>query len=306
MSNQIVKYDPSQSVRAMTAVTKDGKTVRGLPALSVMLTERKGAIGSVAPSFMSPDHIIKVAVNNFTDPKKAKLFECTGDSIFRAIMQAAELGLDPGGVLGLAHLVPYGKECQMLVDYKGLCELCYRSQLVKSINTFPVYATDQYELVMGRNPGVFNHRPDLQSPRRYEDVLFLYTYIELTNGGVIFDYMTRPEVEAVRLRSRASGNGPWVTDTVEMAKKTCLRRALKRAPKSIEMRKALALDSAQDSGEPAPVMLDTTFDVIDAEVAPVAPAVSTRSVRAKLEPAAPTEPFPTVDAEEIEDPFEAQ
>jgi recombination protein RecT len=165
--------------------------------------------------------------------------------------------------------------------------------LVKSINTFPVFKTDKYELVMGKNPGVFDHRPDLQSDRKAADVLFIYTYIELDNGGTIFDYMTMSEIKAIKLRSKASSNGPWVTDEIEMQKKTCLRRALKRCPKSVEIRKALAFDNSNDSGER---MIDVSFeDVIEGEVVPV---VDTSSTRAKLQapaenpPADITDPFP--------------
>jgi len=57
--------------------------------------------------------------------------------------------------------------------------------------------------------------------------------------------MTREEVEAVRRRSRASGNGPWVTDWSEMAKKTVFRRLSKWLPLSPEIADAVEGDDDQ-------------------------------------------------------------
>jgi recombination protein RecT len=55
--------------------------------------------------------------------------------------------------------------------------------------------------------------------------------------------MTMEEIEAVRKRSRAGENGPWVTDAGEMRKKTVIRRHSKKLPLSAEFRDALEKDA---------------------------------------------------------------
>ena len=77
-----------------------------------------------------------------------------------------------------------------------------------------------------------------------------YAVIHTTNGGRLWDVMTREEIDRIRQRSRASSSGPWTTDYAEMAKKTVLRRLFKIAPLSAELQTALALDEAADAGLP--------------------------------------------------------
>jgi recombination protein RecT len=81
--------------------------------------------------------------------------------------------------------------------------------------------------------------------------------------------MTRAEVDAIRARSRSRDDGPWVTDYAEMAKKTVLRRTLKLCPKSTEMKQALALENAVDSGESTAGILEAEWTEAD-PTAPVA------------------------------------
>jgi hypothetical protein len=70
--------------------------------------------------------------------------------------------------------------------------------------------------------------------------------------------MSIDEVDAIRMRSKASSSGPWVTDYEEMAKKTVMRRLLKRAPMSIELASAVAFDNNAAVGE-----FDKSGDIID-------------------------------------------
>ena len=49
--------------------------------------------------------------------------------------------------------------------------------------------------------------------------------------------MPKSEIEKRRDRSPASGNGPWVTDYEEMAKKTVIRHGFKYLPVSVEIMK---------------------------------------------------------------------
>ena len=75
--------------------------------------------------------------------------------------------------------------------------------------------------------------------------------------------MTVQEVEAIRNRSKASEFGPWVTDFEEMAKKTVLRRLLKRLPLSSEnyaLAQAVEVDNKAALGE-----AEISADIIDIE-----------------------------------------
>jgi recombination protein RecT len=68
--------------------------------------------------------------------------------------------------------------------------------------------------------------------------------------------MSKKDVDAIRARSKASGSGPWVTDYVEMARKTVLKRACKYLPMAIEINDALDQDTKTEFGEPEPIEIN--------------------------------------------------
>jgi recombinational DNA repair protein RecT len=117
--------------------------------------------------------------------------------------------------------------------------------------------------------------------------------------------MTIDEVDAIRQRSKAASAGPWVTDFEEMAKKTVMRRLLKRAPMSVELAAAVALDNKAAVGEfdgKDDIINIDGFDVDDADTpADIQSQVNadrTAELRAKV--AAKSAPANSVPAEENE------
>jgi len=75
--------------------------------------------------------------------------------------------------------------------------------------------------------------------------------------------MWRRQVEEIRKRSKASSDGPWVTDWDEMAKKTVLRRLCKLLPASIELQTAVSLDERAEAGIPQDIeILDVQAEVV--------------------------------------------
>ena len=75
------------------------------------------------PKHMTPDRFVRVALTALT--RVPKLAQCTEASLIKCMLTCSELGLEPDG--RLAHLIPYGKDCTLVIDYKGLAELAMRS-----------------------------------------------------------------------------------------------------------------------------------------------------------------------------------
>ena len=68
--------------------------------------------------------------------------------------------------------------------------------------------------------------------------------------------MSTKEINAIRARSKAANDGPWVTDWSEMGRKTVLRRSSKYWPSMDEMDRAFALeedDAAPGRGLPVEI-----------------------------------------------------
>jgi phage RecT family recombinase len=172
-----------------------------------------------------------VALTTFT--RTPALWTCEPVSIARAIVEAGQLGLEPTGLLGGAYLVPRGGKATLLVGYRGLVMLAMRSQLVQRVEARVVRAKDTFDYGYGLEP-YLHHQPSRdEDPGAYTGA---YAVIFYRDGSRQFDYMSIAEIEAIRARSSSPTAGPWVSDYAEMCKKTPLRRLMKMAPLTVEVR----------------------------------------------------------------------
>ena len=201
------------------------------------------------PSHFSAERMARLALTAFRTNRG--LQNCTPSSIMAAVMSAAQLGLEPH-VQGQCYLVPHGNECTLIVGYQGLLDLIRRSGQVKSLAARIVYASDDFSVSFHTTPP-FAHNPNLRRPDN-DPVVGVYCHAILTSDEHVFEWMTTTDVNAIRNRSKSGKSGPWATDWAEMARKTCLKRAAKYLPKSVQL--ADALDVA-DRAE-APGYIDAT------------------------------------------------
>ena len=194
------------------------------------------------PSHFSADRMARLALTQFRTVRG--LADCHPGSIMACVMNAAQLGLEPG-VLGSCYLIPRKGECTLLIGYQGLLDLIRRSGLVRSIACRVVYRSDDFSIDYGASR-VFVHRPNLE--RGDDKILGFYCHAVLTSGEEQFEWMTLSEVENIRRRSQSGSSGPWATDFAEMGKKTVLRRAAKYLPRSIELSTALVENDRAEFG----------------------------------------------------------
>jgi len=249
----------TQTNGSATPAKIDGRLpAKDTKAFASFVKSRMPSLNAVAARHLRPDRLYRLIVANVT--KTPALQRCSMESIFRSALQAAELGLEPGSATGEGYLVPYGENCTFIPGYRGLISLAFRSGHVKSVTAQVVYQGDKFEFELGLEPKL-RHVPDATAERDPAKITFAYCIVQLLEGGVVYDVMTRGEVDAIRRRSKAGNSGPWVTDYAEMAKKTVTRRCLKYAPMSVEMSKALALDEAVETGEAG--FIDAEFESLD-------------------------------------------
>lgn len=211
---------------------KEAKTLAVPPALRAMLTGGDlSAIQAALPAAMKPrvDDFVRVALVDIPrNQALAKVAEQNPASIVVALLDCARVGLRPG-VLGEAYLVPYGQTCQAILGYRGLQKLAMASGLVRSVEAQCVYEADDCEITQGDAPSV-RHVPSLDAERDEAHCRGAYVVADLMSGQRLVEWMSKAEIARIRGRSRASGNGPWVSDWTEMARKTVIRRLAKRLP----------------------------------------------------------------------------
>lgn len=220
--------------------------------ISIQLTKLKPQLAAALPKHLTPDRVTRVVLTTLR--QSPALLRCEPASLFGAIFQASQLGLEVGNGLGHAYLVPYGREATLVIGYKGLVDLARRSGQVSTIYATEVRKGDRFKYTLGTDPRI-EHEPGDERDMSDAAVSHVYAVAKLKDGATQFEVMSRAEVEAIRRRSRASKDGPWVTDWAMMARKTVLRRLCKLLPASIELQTAVALDEAVDAN------LSQAFDV---------------------------------------------
>ncbi len=202
-------------------------------------------IKKALPEILTPERFTRMALSALnTNPK---LRECTQMSFLAALMNAAQLGLEPNTPLGQAYLIPYKNnrkgvmECQFQIGYKGMIDLSYRNPQIQMIAAHEVYENDTFDYELGLHPRLV-HRPVLEE--RGEVRLF-YGFFRMVNGGFGFEVMSRADMDAYsreHSESIESSFSPWKDSYVQMAKKTVIKKALKYAPLKSDFRRALSTD----------------------------------------------------------------
>lgn len=214
----------------------------------------KRAVASALPVHLKPERFIRVALTALM--RTPKLRECTQESLFKCLLDCSAMGIEPDG--RQAHLIPYGKECTLVIDYKGIVELVRRSGDVSYIHADVVYEGDEFDYAFGT--GAFlKHKPSMDD--RGDKVRGAYSFVKLKDGSEDFIVLSKSDIEKVRKRSRSANNGPWVTDWDEMAKKSAFRRHSKWLPIGRELRDAIEKDNdAVDIPRAAPDMATISVD----------------------------------------------
>lgn len=204
-----------------------------------MMKAMEREIAAALPSMVSSERFQRVALTAFSS--NPKLQECDPKSFIGAMMQSAQLGLEPNTPLGQSYLIPYGKQVQFQIGYKGMIELAQRSGRIKTIYAHEVRENDEFEMDYGLDQKLI-HKPLLKGDRG--DVIGYYAVYHTIDGGYSFAFMTRDEViEFAKKKSKTFNSGPWQTDFDAMAKKTVVKQLLKYAPISIELQQAITADS---------------------------------------------------------------
>lgn len=257
-----------------TALAKRDEQAR---AIKDMLDKAKGSIAAVAARHMTPERLLKIGLA--ATQRQPLLLECSPRSIVRAVVGCAELGLEPNA-LGHAYLVPFKNqgqyEAQLIVGYRGLLQLAYRSGLIESIAAECVFEGDDFDFDNGTS--FIRHKSGEETEP--SKITHAYCIVTMKGGARLIKVMHRKQIDRVRARSRASDSGPWKTDYEEMARKTVLRNLLKYAPMSIEMQKAEAVDIHADTGDVTALGDLEWVDVADQE--PEEPSKGTAALKNKV------------------------
>ncbi|CAM5607907.1 hypothetical protein GCM10010329_17160 [Streptomyces spiroverticillatus] len=241
------------------------------PTLVQFVQSMRGEIARALPAHVAnPERIARIALTELR--RVEHLAECTQESFGGALMTCAQLGLEPGGALGEAYLLPFWNkkvrayEVHLVIGYQGMIRLFWQHPAAAGLATHTVHENDEFAFEYGLTP-VLRHKPARSNRGRPTDY---YAVATMANGGSAFVVFSVEDVEAIRQRSKARDFGPWATDYDAMARKTCIRQLFKLLPKSSELARAVAHDEGVRR-DASPEGLDVPPDYVEGEVVEQAP-----------------------------------
>ena len=264
-----------------------------------MLESFKGEIARALPSHLKPDRMARIALTAFR--RTPKLAQCDPRSVFAAVIQASQLGLEPD-TLGRSYLIPYernqkndGKwekvmECQFVPGWKGLVDLTNRSGNA-TVWTGAVFAGDEFEYSLGDRPFI-THKPGDEFD--IEALTHVYAVGRVRGAEwPVVEVWTMSRVRRHHARYNKVGDKHYAHENLEMyARKVVLLQVLKYMPASAEMGTAIALNDAAEIGKQGltieqaidnawvPPALDEASDTVFEDVPPAAAAPMTISAEA--------------------------
>lgn len=175
------------------------------------------------------------------------LLACRPASIISAVAEAASLGLELGGVLGQAYLIPYKGVATLVPGYLGLKELAYRSDRIAVIDADVVRPDDYFEWQKGTEQ-FLHHKPADTTSGEWTHA---YAVAKTTYGEWKVDVMSFAQIELHKQkysRGYDRRDSAWKTAPEAMAKKTVLRRLYKLLPLSAEVQNLIQRDEYVEMG----------------------------------------------------------
>lgn len=183
---------------------------------------------------MLGDHDAKVYIESIiiAVSNNAKLQECTPKSIMIQAMRAASLHLSVDPIMKQAHLVPFGKEATLIIDYHGLVQMTTNTGYYEiAPNVFEIFEGEEIKLER------FSGKITIEGKRTGDSVIGWCGYFKGKNGSERYLYMTNEECDAHGQKySRGyeykdkSGNftSLWHKEAEKMRRKTVLRLLVSR------------------------------------------------------------------------------
>lgn len=238
-----LKNQLQEKKSGVTTAQKKNKSL--LSQIDVM----KPQIAKALPSVITPERFTRMVMTAVSS--NPQLASCTFESFCGAMLQSAQLGLEPNTPLGQAYLIPRRNgrkgvtECQFQLGYQGMLALAYRGGATM-ITAHEVCENDSFEYEYGLEP-FLKHKPAIKGRGA---VIAYYATYKLENGGFGFAVMSKEDIENHAKRysdAYKSSYSPWSTQFDEMAKKTVIKKALKYAPMSAEFMKSMNSDETVKS-----------------------------------------------------------
>lgn len=173
---------------------------------------------------------VAIAVN-----KEPKLLNCEPASVVLGVARIASWGLSLGET---AHLLPMGKSCVPVKDYKGEIECLVRAGAIRDAEAYCIYEHETFRLIRGASTDV--HHEPIMDPNARGAMVGAYVIFHLPGNRTRVETMAVAEIDAIRQAKSMSWKSgplaPWY------ARKTVVKQGAKFLPKNPALYEILAND----------------------------------------------------------------
>lgn len=195
------------------------------------------------------------------------LNKCPLDTILRAGLNCAALGLEPNSPLHQAAIVPFWNdkkktyEAQLLVEYRGLLRLTWNAREILDVQDSEVRKNDRYKAIRGRGATLEHEKAEGDRG----EIIRFYACANLRGGGFVFEDMTLAEVQEHRKKFSKKLGGvsdeAFGDDVIWYGKKTVLRKLLSRyVPQAVAP--VEAMEAAYSEGRSPILIREPTGQVV--------------------------------------------
>jgi len=235
--------DLADKIEVAKAAQADGEDAASALSIYEMIQRQQDMVARALPAGMDAGRFVRMVLTEVR--RTPKLAICDPATLMGAMMLSAQTGLEPGGPLGQAFLIPRWnkhtrcQEAQFQIGYRGLVQLAARSGVslvahtVRHGDVFDwQYGTDEY----------LHHRPVVGSTEIAEA---WYAVGKFSDGRPpLFVVIDRNVTESAKAAGSAGDRGPWASHYNAMAEKTAAIRLSKWLPLTTDVAYAMAADGA--------------------------------------------------------------
>lgn len=237
MSSLADKIEVAQNAQA------EGEDAGSALSIYEMIQRQQDMVGRALPAGMDAGRFVRMVLTEVR--RTPKLATCDPATLLGAMMLSAQTGLEPGGPLGQAFLIPRWnnrtkcQEAQFQIGYRGLVQLAARSGV--SLVAHTVRDGDRFDWQYGTDE-YLHHRPEVGSTA---DAVAWYAVAKFADGRPpLFVVIDRNVTEQAKAAGSAGDRGPWASHYNAMAEKTAAIRLSKWLPLSTDVAYAVAADGA--------------------------------------------------------------
>lgn len=264
-----------------------------------VLRKYEGPIKALIGRTLDPVRFSQLAVSAIKS--NPALAGCSPSSFMNSVLLAMQMGVEIRR--DSAYLIAFGRNCQLLLDYKAKIALARRGGKVGGIQAVAIREHDEFETYYDEHGFHVHHRPSpkgqVRSGEERGELIGVYAFAELIGGGMQWrEPMSMDELERTRKRSRAgcasmtledireagklTADGtqqvwqtwgfndkrrtPWITDHLQMCLKTALHSLYKGIPLDDAARMSQDADEGFETGHQRDFMGDFhSFDPVDTQ-----------------------------------------